>query len=73
MTTIDVIRKLELMTFISTCKCCRMFRTLEWEDMEVGLVCESCADELRKVDLAVNYDIPCGWRRPTEKELCSYR
>jgi hypothetical protein len=69
MTTTDAIKKLVMIDFIATCQCCGMHRTLDWEDNELGLVCESCAGELYGVDIAINYRIPCGWRRPDDYEL----
>lgn len=63
MTTNDVIRKLKLGR-TGRCRVCNMMRVVEYEDLEVGIVCEPCMAELREVDIMLNCDLAIGICRP---------
>ena len=65
MTTFDILRRLKATLFIGECACCKRFTKLQYDDLELGTVCAGCADELLWIDVAVNYDVPCGWARAT--------
>jgi hypothetical protein len=65
MTTKDVFRKMEAL-IVGRCSCCNIHRTLDFEDVEVGLVCEPCMVALREVDIALNYELPIGLCRPEQ-------
>ncbi len=63
MTTNDIIRKLGY-EISAHCKVCEMIRPLSYEDLEIGLVCESCVEHIRQVDIMLNYELIIGWSRP---------
>lgn len=64
MTTKETIRPLVTLSHMAICSVCKIYKQLDFEDIEVGQVCGECADQLRNVDVALNYDFPIGLCRP---------